>query len=337
MKRLWILAALLGAVLPGVAPADLAPLKGVGDYSIPTWFKQSFLELPEEAAAAGAADKHLLLFFGQPGCPYCAELFNNNFSQPHIVDYTRRHFDSIDLNIWGDRDVKDFSGRTLSEKAFASGLKVWFTPSVLVFDKNGKQVLRLNGYYPPHQFLAALQFVAEKKYTRMSLAQYLAKAPPASAAGTLHSEPFFAPPPYDLTQAGGKPLAVFFEQKDCAGCDALHQKIFRQPATLEQLKHFRVVQLDRWGNAPVITPAGEKTTARQWAERLNIAYVPSAVLFVDGQEVIRIEAFLKAFHVQSVLDYAASGAFRTQPDLQRFIRERADHLREHGITVDLWE
>ena len=337
MKRPWFLVFLLGTLLPTVVLADLAPLKGVGDYTIPTWFKQSFLELPEEAAAAGAADKHLLLFFGQPGCPYCAELFNNNFSQPHIVDYTRRHFDSIDINIWGDREVKDFSGRVLSEKAFASGLKVWFTPSILVYDRHGKQVLRLNGYYPPHRFLAALQFVAEKKYAEMSLAQYLAQAAPASAAGTLHSEPFFVPPPYDLAQAGGKPLAVFFEQKDCAGCDALHQKIFRQPATLELLKRFRVVQLDRWGNTPVITPAGEQTTARQWAERLNIAYVPSAVLFVDGQEVIRIEALLKAFHVQSVLDYAASGAFRTQPDLQRFIRERADHLRERGITVDLWE
>ena len=130
---------------------------------------------------------------------------------------------------------------------------------------------------------------------------------------------------------------MFFEQKDCAGCDTLHQNIFRQPATLEQLQRFRVVQLDRWSNAPVITPAGEKTTARQWAERLNIAYVPSAVLFVDSREVIRIEAFLKAFHVQSVLDYTASGAFRSQPDLQRFIRERAEHLRERGITVDLWE
>jgi hypothetical protein len=45
----------------------------------------------------------------------------------------------------------------------------------------------------------------------------------------------------------------------------------------------------------------------------------------------------KGFHVQSVLDYVASGAYKKQPELQRFIRERADHLREQGIVVDIWE
>ena len=61
------------------------------------------------------------------------------------------------------------------------------------------------------------------------------------------------------------------------------------------------------------------------------------VLFDGGKEAIRIEAFLNGFHVQSVLDYVASGAYKTQPELQRFIRSRADHLREQGVVVDLWE
>ena len=61
------------------------------------------------------------------------------------------------------------------------------------------------------------------------------------------------------------------------------------------------------------------------------------MLFDRGKEVIRIEALLKAFHVQSVLDYVASGAYRTQPNLQRFIGARAERLLEHGVTVDLWE
>ncbi len=85
-----------------------------------------------------------------------------------------------------------------------------------------------------------------------------------------------------------------------------------------------------------MTPAGKKTTARKWADELGIAYVPSAVLFDKGKEVIRIEAFLKSFHVQSVLDYCASGAYKEQPSLQRFIQTRAERLREQGVTVDLW-
>lgn len=337
MKLFFLVAALCGLVFLNSSQAETPAIKGVGQYTIPDWFKNSFLDLPAEAAQAGASGKRLLIYFGQDGCPYCAELFNNNFSQRHIVDYTRAHFESIDINLWGDREVTDFDGRRFTEKEFSSKYKVWFTPTILFFDEHGKQVLRINGYYPPHRFLQALQYVGNKREGEMSFSQYLATLSPAPTAGVLHAEAFFVPPPHDLRKLKDKPIAVFFEQKDCSGCDTLHQNIFRQPATREQLKRFHVLQLDRWSDAPLVTPQGQKTTARQWATSLNVAYVPTAVLFDRGKEVIRIEALLKAFHVQSVLDYAASGAYRTQPDLQRFIRARAERLLEHGVTVDLWE
>ncbi len=46
---------------------------------------------------------------------------------------------------------------------------------------------------------------------------------------------------------------------------------------------------------------------------------------------------MKGFHVKSVLDYVASGVYKKQPSLQRFIRERADHLREQDVVVDIWK
>ena len=331
----WSLA--LGLAFSAPVPAEKAAIRGVGEYVVPAWFKQSFLDLREDAQGAAAGNKHLLVYFGQPGCPYCAELFNNNFSQPHIVEYTRRHFDAIDLNMWGDRGVTDFTGQTLTEKELAAKLKVWFTPTILFFDGQGRQVLRINGYYPPHQFYAALRYVAEGHDKRMSLREYLAHSAPPSAAGRLHEEPFFAKPPHNLARPSGKPIALVFEQKDCAGCDELHRRVFPLPEIRRQLARFHVVQLDRWSDTPLTTPTGERTTARAFAAALNVAYVPSVVLFDEGREVIRIEAMLKAFHVQSVLDYAASGAYKRQPSLQRFIQERADELRERGVVVDLWQ
>jgi hypothetical protein len=38
-----------------------------------------------------------------------------------------------------------------------------------------------------------------------------------------------------------------------------------------------------------------------------------------------------------VLEYVASGTYKDQPSLQRYIRERADRLREQGVVVDIWE
>lgn len=344
MRRGIRLMALLGAgamlgFISLLSPAaEKAELRGVGQYEIPRWFKTSFLVLPEDVAEAARYGKRLMLYFGQEGCPYCAELFNNNFSQPHIVDYTRKHFDAIDFDLWGGREVTDFSGKVYPEKEFAVKHKVWFTPTLLFFNEKGEQVLRINGYYPPHQFMAALRYVAEKQENRMTFREYLAKQAPVSAKGVLPSQPYFAKPPHDLSKvAAAKPVAVFFEQKDCAGCDSMHKEMAGNAATLDLLKRYHAIQLDRWSDAPVVTPAGKKITARRWADELGITYVPTAVLYDAGKEVIRIEAFMKGFHVQSVLDYVASGAYRKQPELQRYIRDRADHIREQGVVVDIWK
>jgi len=332
---LWTFLGLMGMT---VFAAEKAEFRGAGQFEVPRWFKHSFLDMPEDVTEAARDGKRLLLYFGQDGCPYCAALFNTNFSQKHIADYTRRHFDAIEFNIWGNREVTDFAGRKLPEKEFASNLKVMFTPTILLIGENGGTGLRINGYYPPHQFLAALQYVAEKQEDKITFREYLAKLAPPPATGTLHPEPFFAKPPHDLSKiAPAKPLAVLFEQKDCAGCDRMHSEMLGDPETLKQINRFHVIQLDRWSDTPVVTPAGRATTARQWADELNIVYVPNVVLFDAGKEVVRIEALMKGFHVQSVLDYVASGAYRKQPSLQRFIRERADALRERGVVVDIWK
>jgi thioredoxin-related protein len=320
------------------AATEKAPITGIGEFEVPSWFKVSFLDLKDDATGAAAEDKRLAVFFHQDGCPYCAALINTNFSQKRIVDYARKHFDFLEINMWGDREVIDSSGNKLSEKQYAAKLKVWFTPTLLFFNEKGQVVLRVNGYYPPHQFFAALKYVAERREADTRFPEYYAKLSPPSAAGKLHEEPFFVEPPFEfVNRKGAKPLAVFFEQKDCAECDVLHANTLKLPATQEQISRFKVFQLDRWSNAPVVTPTGKKTTAREWANKLNIAYVPAIVFFDDGAEVMRIEAMFKAFHVQSIMDYVASGAYQREPSFQRFISARADHLREQGIQVDLWK
>ena len=316
--------------------AEKAPIRGVGDFAIPTWFKNSFLDLRDDAAEAASRGRTLLVYIGQDGCPYCAALFNTNFSQKPVVDYARAHFDAVDLNMWGDRTVVDFDGETLTEKAFAAKHEVWFTPTILFFDGKGKRVLRMNGYYPPRRFLAALRYAAEESARGESFAAYLERVAPPSAPGALTDEPFFLRPPYDL-QAAGPPIVVFFEQRDCDECRDLHRDVLAKDDTRRELTRFRAIQLDRWSDTPVVTPGGDRTTARRWADTLAIGYLPAAVFFDEGKEVIRVEAMFRAFHVQSIMDYVASRAYRSQPSFQRFIQGRSDGLREGGVTVDLWK
>lgn len=340
MRRMQIVSVIvwLGLAITNAFAAEYEKKPSETQFEIPSWFKSSFLDLKEDIATAAAENKRLLVYIGQDGCPYCAELMQNNFTQKDIVEYTQKHFDVLALNMWGDSEVVDTRGKSMTEKRLAEALQVKYTPTLLFFDEQGKVALRINGYFPPHQMRAALRYVAEKREKQEDFRSYYARVSPPAASGKLHANPAFVKAPYDFSKKSGKPLVVFFEQKQCSDCDRLHRDVMSQKETGAQLKRFKAAQLDMWADTPVTTPSGVKTTARDWAQQLKIAYAPSAVMFdTNGKEVMRIEALLKAFHVQSALDYVASGAYRKQPNFQRFIDERASEMRARGEKVDIWQ
>lgn len=322
----------------GSKAAKQGEFLGAHPVEIPAWFKRSFLALQEDVEDAAASGKRVMLYFHQNGCPYCAKLVNDNFTDKRIVDYLDKHFDSLDINMWGDREVVGLDGKDYNEKSYAANQRVWFTPSILFYDEKGKVVLRINGYYPPDKFLVALKYVKEKKENAISFTDYYAQFTKKQKPGKLHTESYFAKPAYDLQKLkqSGKPLAVLFEEADCKPCDRLHNVTLKQKDTIDVVKQFNVVQLDRWSDTPVIDLDGNKTTAKKLARKLGVAFAPYAVLYDKGKEVIRIEGFLKNFHVQSVFDYVLSGGYKKETSFQRYLEHRADEIRATGKTVDIW-
>ena len=306
----------------------------------PAWFKSSFLNLRDDIAEAKSHGKRVMLLFTQENCPYCNALVERNLAQKDIEDLMRKNFDVIAVNMWGDRELTALDGKTYNEKSFAASQKVQFTPTILFFDEGGNMILRLNGYLPPAKFKTALEFIAQRKEKEISYRDYVAANQPPPSSGELAKENFFAPAPYNLTRkAAGKarPLAVFFEQKDCPSCVELHNKILPEPETRALIKQFHAIQLDMWSNTPVVTPQGKHLTAREWAKALDIKYAPTIVLFnAQGKEIIRSEAFFKVFHTQGIFAYVLEGAYQTEPGFQRFLSARAEKFREQGKDVDIW-
>ncbi|MDZ7804671.1 thioredoxin family protein [Thiohalophilus sp.] len=346
LKKFWIIvpaALLLLAGKPALAADGEGLDEGMnnpGYHEKPAWFKNSFLDIREDIEEAAQQDKRLMLYFYQDGCPYCAKLLQDNFGQKNIADVTQENFDVIAINMWGDREVTDLNGNMLTEKKFAENLKVMFTPTLLMMNENGQVVLRINGYYAPNKFMAALEYVSQKKENQLSFREYYKQQGGEKASGKLHQADFLMGPPYNLEKLTSReqPLLLMFEQKQCKACDELHGDIYPREATREQLKRFDVVRLDMWSDQKVVGPDGKRTTAKKLAGELNIKYAPTLVFFDNsGNEVFRAEAYLRAFHVQSVMDYVASGAYKEQPNFQRYISARADKLEAQGVHVDLWD
>jgi len=292
---------------------------------IPRWFTDSFLELRDDVREAAAQGKRVMLYFGQDGCPYCTALMQTNFSQRAIADKTRRHFVAIALNLWGDREVVWLDGRRMSEKALGRELRVQFTPTLLFLDEHGKVALRLNGYLPPHRFEAALDYAAGLAGKGKRYDEYVKTTIKEAASATLHDETFFAAPPVTLT--GAKPVALFFETPYCAGCDELHRDGLQRLEVRRLLERFSVYRL---------TLSDMRNPQTTWARQLRVAYTPTIVIFDRGKEVLRLDTYLRPFHLASALDYVASGAYRKEPSFQRYLQARTARLRERGDKVDLW-
>lgn len=306
---------------------DDAPLADPLPY--PAWFKKSFLDLHDDLKDAVTQGKRgIVLYFGQKRCAYCRQLMQVNFGQPDIETYTRRHFDLVPIDVWGIESVTDFQGNSLSERELAERESTHFTPSLIFYNAEGQEALRLRGYYPPYQFRAALEYVVDEHYRKESFQDYLSRGDAVMTLDhrELNEEELFSPPPHQLDRSqfpGERLLAVFFEQGDCHACDILHGQVMSKASVRHLLSRFETVQLNVHSATPVVTPAGKSTTARDWAHDLGIFYAPS-ILFFDqrGREIIRVESVVHLYRLQNILDYLSSGSYLSYPSFQAW---RIDH------------
>lgn len=311
-----------------------------GYHEKPHWFKESFLDLREDVQEATQSKKRVLLYFYQDGCPYCAKLLQDNLGQKALADKTKKHFDVIAINMWGDKEVTDLQGRITTEKKFTKQMKVMYTPTLVFLTEKGNVALRVNGYYAPNKYETALDYVRGRNERKISFRDYARKYLKSASSGKLHQQPFILKPPYNLKKLlkSKKPLLILFEQKKCHGCDELHTDIFKRKETVHQINKFNVVRLNMWSNDEIVDLNGKTVKAKIFAKKLKIIHSPSFVFFnKKGKDVFRIDAYLRSFHTQSVLDYISSGAYKKQPNFQRYISERAGKLEAQGIHVDLMD
>ncbi len=320
-----LLLLLLAQASPGASPEepgfDDSPLREA--ISLPDWFKMSFLELQEDLADARKNGKRgIIIYFGQKRCPYCKAQLENNWGQKDILNYTLRYFDVIAIDVRGQKPVIDLQGREWTEKTWSVAQDTNFTPSLIFYDLQGREALRLRGYRPPYQFRAALEYVADGHYREESFRDYLARAEKAFSYGKdgLNEDEIFQPPPYLLDRSripAQRPLLITFERPRCHACDVLHGGPFNDPRIRRLLRDFDVVQLNMQADTPLLTPKGKKTTTRRWAESLGLDYAPTLIFFDEhGREIIRIDSVVWFYRLRNVLNYVRSGAWRQQRNFQ---------------------
>lgn len=164
------------ALLTALAFSQALHAAEVGDDGLhkEAWFAITFRDIADDIAQAKAEGKRLALTFEQRGCIYCAQMHEKILSDPEVRDYISANFMVVQYNMFGDEEVTDLDGETLTEKTAARRWGYVFTPTIVFLPEEAPEgktvaeaaVATMPGAFGKWTFLNMFRWVREKGYER---------------------------------------------------------------------------------------------------------------------------------------------------------------------------
>jgi len=135
-------------------------------------------DLKAELADVKTSGKKAILFmYEQEGCPACRHMKQHVLNRVDVQNLYRTHFVSFTIDIHGAVPLKDFSGRDISEKAFAARAGIRATPTFVFHDLGGAEIARVAGSMEVDEFRLLAEFIASGAYKTRQFAAYKQSAP----------------------------------------------------------------------------------------------------------------------------------------------------------------
>ena len=309
---------------------------GGSSHETPSWFKDSFLDISEDIEEAKENNKHFMVFMDLEGCPYCTKMLKENFIKENKTsEFIKKYFDVIEINVKGSREIAWDENTTLTEKELAEKLEIQYSPTILFFNYEKEVVVRVNGYRNPSDFKYILEYVQGKHYENISLTEYINKIEKQTLYAFKENKMFVEK--NDLSKIS-TPLAVIFEDGSCTSCDYFHDKLLKNKDVTNEFKKFTIVRLDANSTKEIIDVDGNKTTPKQWVEKINLDYRPAVLLYDNKKLISTVDALLYPFHFKELLRYVSGKHYVTYPkSYLDYLRVRQDELLKQGINIDLGE
>jgi thioredoxin-related protein len=132
----------------------------------------------------GQGAKPLAVVFETPYCAGCDELHREGFRRPEVEAQLAK-FDVARISLLQNEKIIAPDGKTVSASEFARSLKIVYTPSIVFFDRAGREVFRIEAYLRPFHLAGSFAYVSSGAYlTQPSFQRFLqAKAERMRARG----------------------------------------------------------------------------------------------------------------------------------------------------------
>ncbi len=297
----------------------------------PDWFIPSFLDLNEDLNDALQKGKQgLMVYVGLKRCSYCQAFMENTLAKQDIASRVQRLFDAVGLDIFSNNEMLDPTGKAFTVASFVTAKKANYSPTMIFYGKEGRQLLKIVGYYPPERFRLVLDYLEGGHYERERLYTYITRhmSDKGQARAKLQKDDLFPNTTFTLdrkSERGRRPLVVLFEQPDCLACDRFHERVLTDKSIRRLLKQFDAVQLDATDTlTAVVTPGGSRTLPRDWYTQLGLSYSPAMVFYDEsGDEITRLDSETKRWRVEGTLQLILERSYTSDTQVQRWRRDKA--------------
>jgi thioredoxin-related protein len=109
------------------------------------------------------AELPLVVFFEQGDCHACDILHTQPLQRQSVRQLLNR-FDSVQLDMWSDVPVIKPDGRRSTAREWAEELGIFYAPSILFFDENGNEIIRVDSVVHLFRLRNVLNYVVSRGY-----------------------------------------------------------------------------------------------------------------------------------------------------------------------------
>lgn len=110
-----------------------------------------------------AGERPMVVFFEQGNCHACDVLHTGPLQDPEIVSRFEQ-MENVQLSFWSDTPVITPSGERLSTIRWAEKLGLFYTPTLIFFDLDGREIMRVDSVVQFYRLRNVLDYVLSGGY-----------------------------------------------------------------------------------------------------------------------------------------------------------------------------
>lgn len=122
-----------------------------------------FLAEPYDLSTLRNNGKPTAVFFEQSNCHACDLLHTGPLDKQETISEIEK-MNAVQLNMWADTPVITPDGKKTTAREWARSLDIFYAPSIVFFDENGKEIIRLDSVAQFYRLWGVLDYMNQQGY-----------------------------------------------------------------------------------------------------------------------------------------------------------------------------